>query len=305
MTTEAAAGAVDNSLLTATARPSMAAGQRWSMWAGVAISCAMLAAIVLEFRRQGFHLFEGILPRSPWFWTVMIIAYCVTPLSEWVIFRRLWSIPADGLAALMRKRVSNELLLGYLGEVQFYAWARSRAKLTAAPFGAIKDVAILYALAGNGVTMLMLVATLPMLLSVKVAVDHRAFIASVAALVIITAVPLALRRRLFSLPEGERRFVLVVHLVRIAANLLLVAYLWHMLLPHVALHFWLLLATIRQLLSRLPFLPNKDILFAGVAMLFVGTDVQMAAMIALITSITLILHLLVGAVLAALDVACA
>jgi hypothetical protein len=46
----------------------------------------------------------------------------VGPVSEWVIYRHLWRIPFSGLGALLRKLVSNELLLGYLGEVQFYAW---------------------------------------------------------------------------------------------------------------------------------------------------------------------------------------
>jgi hypothetical protein len=36
-----------------------------------------------------------------------------------VIYRRLWHIPASGIAALLRKQVSNELLMSYLGEVQF------------------------------------------------------------------------------------------------------------------------------------------------------------------------------------------
>lgn len=45
-----------------------------------------------------------------------------------------------GIGALLRKLVSNELLLGYLGEAQFYAWARSRTNMTTAPFGAIKDI---------------------------------------------------------------------------------------------------------------------------------------------------------------------
>jgi hypothetical protein len=80
----------------------------------------------------------------------------VGPVSEWVIYRHLWRIPFSGLGALLRKLVSNELLLGYLGEVQFYAWARARLNMVAAPFGAIKDVTILSALTGNIVTLVML-----------------------------------------------------------------------------------------------------------------------------------------------------
>ena len=303
MTSKAAAAALPQDLFVDTGHPPVAASRPWAAWLGGAISCAMLAAIALEFRSQGLHAIGALLPRSSLFWAVMIAAYCVTPVSEWLIFRRLWGIPVGGLAALMRKRISNELLLGYLGEVQFYAWARRRASLVAAPFGAIKDVAILSALAGNAVTFVMLLAALPLFLSTGLKIDHRTMLGSVAVLVLITAIPLALRKTLFSLQREERHFILLVHVARIVANLAMVAWLWHLLLPAVALHWWFLLATVRQLLTRLPMLPNKDLLFAGTALFLVGKDVEVAEMVAMVSSLTIVLHLGVGAALAAFDLA--
>ena len=50
---------------------------------------------------------------------------------------------------------------------------------------------------------------------------------------------------------------------RIAATIGLSALLWHLILPSVALGWWLLLATLRQLVSRLPLVPNKDVVFDG------------------------------------------
>ncbi|MCI1142015.1 hypothetical protein MOP88_06395 [Sphingomonas sp. WKB10] len=51
--------------------------------------------------------------------------------------------------------------MGYSGEAYFYAWARQRAQLVAAPFGAVKDVSILSAIAGNAVTLAMIAIALP------------------------------------------------------------------------------------------------------------------------------------------------
>jgi hypothetical protein len=68
------------------------------------------------------HELMAMVPRSAAFWVVFALNYTIPPLSEWVIYRRLWHIPASGIAALLRKQVSNELLMSYLGEVQFYAW---------------------------------------------------------------------------------------------------------------------------------------------------------------------------------------
>jgi hypothetical protein len=65
------------------------------------------------------------------------------------------------MAALHKKRISNEVLLGYSGEAYFYAWARQRTQMVAAPFGAVKDVTILSAIAGNAITLIMMIAALP------------------------------------------------------------------------------------------------------------------------------------------------
>ena len=62
----------------------------------------------------------------------------------------------------------------------------------------------------------------------------------------------------------------------------LTALMWHLAMPAVALSWWLLLATMRMLLSRLPFVPNKDIVFAGIAVLLVGHDLEIAALMIVI-----------------------
>ncbi|MFX8381742.1 hypothetical protein ABTL77_20290, partial [Acinetobacter baumannii] len=85
------------------------------------------------------------------------------PFADWVIFRRLWGIPASGIFPLLKKLIGNELLpINYVGEVYFYDWARRHVKIDASPFGAVKDVAILSALAGNVVTVIMLALTWPL-----------------------------------------------------------------------------------------------------------------------------------------------
>ena len=144
-------------------KPLIQSGRNWTRWAGPLVSVLILVVAL--------HQFHGLDPASLWamvpgsiaFWAAFALYYLAGPLSEWVIFRRLWAIPAEGFAALLRKLVSNEILLGYLGEVYFYAWARRSAKITTAPFGAIKDVTILSALVGNGVTLVMVAFAVPLL----------------------------------------------------------------------------------------------------------------------------------------------
>ena len=278
------------------------AWRNWTFWFGPLVSLAILAATVIAIGHFDVDPVLEMLPTSPLFWIVFLFSYMLTPLSEYMIFRRLWALPVEGIAALMRKRVSNELLLGYLGEVYFYSWARQHGSMTNAPFGAIKDVTILSALAGNIVTLFLLLPALPLLMRYDGVMDMRLMGWSIAIVGGTSALALLLRKRLFSLPASQRRFVLKVHLTRVVGGLSLSALLWHLVLPDVALSWWFLLVTLRQLLSRLPLLPNKDVVFAGLAVLLIGPHVAISSLMALMAGLILALHLLSGLVFGLSDV---
>lgn len=282
-------------------QPLIAQGRNWVRWAGPLLSALILIVALVQFRDTDLASLIALVPQAPGFWIALAFYYLAGPLSEWVIFRRLWTIPADGFVALLRKLVSNEILLGYLGEVYFYAWARRHAKITTAPFGAIKDVTIMSALVGNGVTLLMLALALPLLGGVDVGLNSWEVGGSLLFVLATSLAAMLLRRRLFTLPRRELWIVAAIHLARIIATTCLAALMWHMLLPDVALSWWLLLGTLRQLISRLPFLPNKDVVFAGMAAFLIGRDSEIVSAMALMASLILLAHLLLGMVLGAAE----
>ena len=279
--------------------PLMKTGRNWTAWFGPLISLALLAAVFVQLGSVDFPMLLGLVPRTFTFWAVFALTYSLTPLFDWFIFNRLWSIPAGGLAALFRKRLSNELLLGYVGDVYFYAWARRHVRMDGSPFGAVKDSAILSGVMGNVVTLAMLFLTFPLLSSLQLAIDGRTLGISLGILVLTSLVPMLLGRRIFSLPAAKQRLVAAVHFARIVANLLLYALLWHLMLPDVAISWWVMLSTVRLVLSRLPLVPNKDVLFAGVATFLVGREGEIAEILALLASLLLATHLLVGLLLGA------
>jgi hypothetical protein len=88
--------------------------------------------------------------------------------------------------------------------------------------------------------------------------------------------------------------VFAVHLLRILATTVISAALWHLVLPDVELGWWIILVTIRLLISRLPFVPNKDIVFAGTTVLALGSEVEISALMTLMAGLTLATHMLVG-----------
>jgi len=273
----------------------------WGRALSIVLSLLVLGAALYQARSVDLADVTRLVPHSPVFWFLFAVSYLAGPMSEWLIFRRLWHVGPTAFAALVHKLIYNELLVGYLGEVYFYSWARRNLKMVATPFGAVKDVAVLSAVAGNLMTLLLLAIAFPFVRLLPLH-DHATAIGISLGLVIATSLAVMLwRRSIFSLGRSELRIVFLVHIGRIVVTTFLSALLWHMVLPDTAVGWWLVLATIRLLISRLPFVPNKDVVFAGVAVLALGEDVRIAALMAMMAGLILITHLLVGITFAITD----
>lgn len=268
-------------------------------WFGIATSFALIVVILSSIGDLRWDTLANAISTSPLFWLLFAAYYLAGPLSEWVIYRRLWAIPIGGIPALLRKTVSNELLLGYLGEAQFYAWARSNGAITAAPFGAIKDVTVLSALTGNIATLIILAFAWPFVQANLLAPSADTIFLSLGVVLITSFLALLIRRRLFTLPARDLWFITGIHSVRIVAVIALAGLMWHVALPGIAVALWLVLAALRMLVSRLPLIPNKDIAFAGLAAFLVGQDQAITALLSIMAALILITHIIVGALMAA------
>ncbi|KTE24809.1 MULTISPECIES: hypothetical protein [Sphingomonadaceae] len=286
-------------------RPLLREQHPWQKFLSLGLSLALLAALGSKLATIGFsELLRGI-PASPIFWIAFAAYYLALPASEWLIFRRLWNIPPAGFAALLRKLVSNEILFGYSGEAYFYGWARRHAKMAAAPFGAIKDVSILSAVAGNLMTLVMLALAWPVVGQIAPEFHGRTVALSAAVIIGLSLALLAFRQRIFSLPRTELRMIFGMHIGRLLLTTFLSGVMWHSALPSVSMGWLLILATLQLLVTRLPFVPNKDIVFASVALFLIGHDGAIGALIAMIAGLILLLHLLLGAILTMAELATA
>lgn len=268
---------------------------------GTSVSLIIVGAAIYQARNLDLAKIVGMMPASPTFWGLFAITYLAGPAGDWFIFRRLWGVGANAFGALVRKFIYNELLLSYLGEVYFYGWARRNLKFETTPFGAVKDVAVLSAVAGNVASLLFLTAAFPFVRLLPLH-DHAAAIGWSLAVVIGTSLAvMLLRRSLFSLDRKELRMVFSVHLLRTLATTFFSAVQWHLVLPDVELGWWLILAAMRLLIFRLPFVPNKELLFAGIAVLALGGDVEISGLMALMAGLSLASHVLAGAGFALAD----
>jgi hypothetical protein len=282
--------------------PLIETGRKWSRWLGPAISFAVLVAILFQMHKLNVTEIRALIPVTPLFWMVFFVAYFVGPVADWFIFRHLWNVPPSGFFALVRKQVTNALLPSYSGEVYFYAWARKRTELTGTPFGAIKDVAILSAVTGNLVTLAMLAFAYPLFGSLLGGVQIKTFALSIGFVTFSSLIVMVFRGRLFSLPRPQLWFVTAMVLLRILIGTFCVATMWHLIMPSSDLGWWLVLATIKLLLTRLPFVPNQDGLFASVAIALIGQDQPVTQLVAMVAIATLLTHIVFGVVLGLSDI---
>jgi hypothetical protein len=263
---------------------------RWPAIIGGLLTVAMILGLAHELFGSGLEGLRRAVPQGWLYYIAFALLYMSPPTGDYVIFRRLWNIPPEGLAALIKKRIANEVLFGYSGEAYFYAWARQRARMVAAPFGAVKDVSILSALAGNAMTIAMIVLALPFAYHLLDPNQIKGVFVSMGIVFAMCLPFLIFSRRVFSLERGELWWVFMVHCLRLIAGCLLIAFAWHWALPGVAIGTWLLLSAARMLVSRLPFVPNKDLLFANFAILLIGENNALSELVAFTSALTLLVH---------------
>jgi len=264
--------------------------RRWPMLLGGALTLLMIGALAHELFDSGLAGLSRRLPTSPFFYLAFALYYLGPPTFDYVIFKRLWNIPLAGMAALHKKRISNEVLVGYSGEAYFYAWARQRTQMVAAPFGAVKDVTILSAIAGNAVTLAMILLAAPFGMGLLTHVQQNWVWGSIA-IIVATSLPFMIfSRRVFSLPRGTLWWIFGVHCARILTGSTLIAIAWHFALPQVSVGFWLLMAAGRLLVWRLPLVPNKEVAFATIAGVVIGQGEALSELMALIAALTLLAH---------------
>lgn len=262
--------------------------RRWPAVLGVVLSVLMALGLARELFDRGLEGLTRSVPTDPLFYVCFAAFFMALPTGDYLIFRRLWGIPLAGLAALVKKRIANDLIVNYTGEAYFYSWARTRARFVAAPFGAIKDVSILSAMAGNAITLVMLAVALPLGRELLTAEQFRTGLWSTALLVALSAPFLIFSRRVFSLPRRQLWEVFGLHCGRAIASSTFTALAWHFALPAVSLGMWLFLAAGRLLVSRLPFLPNKELAFFTFATLLIGQDEALIQLLAFFAALTLV-----------------
>lgn len=267
----------------------MTAAARWSDWAARpwvrvaatvlrwAFFAGMIAWMVLKVRAIGWTQVVRSLPTNPLFYLLFVITFLVLPASETIVFRTIFARALPGaFPVLIRKRVYNSALVGYSGELFLFVWLRRTIGLSKRVIAiGLKDNAILSAIASGLVTLMLLVAFAAAGNGRRIASwlnpGPALLVAMAVGAVFLLPLLFRLRRQLIAMPLPRAGKVLGVHVARIVAVVLLQATQWAVVLPQEPWGVWLVFLTAQMVISRLPIVPNRDLLFLSAALEMSGT----------------------------------
>ena len=261
------------------------------------IPILLLAFLGYSLTQLGWlHVWDAR-PRALSFYLVLLLPFFVQPVADLIIYRNLLGVGRLlPLSVMLRKRYMNSIMLDYSGEVYFFFWARKNLNLKKGVLvHAGKDSNILSAGAGLAMVWLMLLALMAsgvMKLPSFIPAHMWTFL-SVGSLPLVLCLALIIGgRRVTALSRGDVATTFAIHLVRSIAALALEFVLWWLsgALPSatVCLEF----TALRLLITRLPLVPNKELIFVGVGIAAAGllnvSTPKVAAVLVIMAAVSLL-----------------
>ena len=266
---------------------------RWS------VPILLLAILGYSLTRLGWSHIWNARPHALSFYVILVLPFFVQPVADLIIYRNLLGVGRSlPFSIMLRKRYMNNVMVDYSGEAYFFLWARKNLDLKKGVLlHSVKDTNVLSAGAGLTMVWLMLLA-----LVASGVMKLPAFLpANWWTVVAVGSLPLVLclalivgGRRVTALSRGDVATTFAIHLARSIVALSLEFALWWLsgALPSatVCLEF----VALRLLITRLPFVPSKELVFVGVGIAAAGLmDVsapRVAAVLVIITAFSLLLE---------------
>lgn len=258
--------------------------------ASAALSTAVVFAVLRQLGPGAAVRLGAELPISMGFWLAFVASYLVVPAADWLLFRCLFSAPIPA-AAMMKRMVLNLGVLGYSGDAWLLAWSRRQGIETRTAVTGVKDAAVLSAAVGNVLTLSVAALVWPSLAAAGGAFGGGALLTSLAFVAFGAAVTMLFWRRILHTDAAGALYICGIHGGRIVLGMVFAVATWRFALPGLPMSTLLLLSALRMIASRLPLIPNKDIAFAGAALLLFGHSAGVAEVIAMTAMLTLGAHL--------------
>lgn len=238
------------------------------------IPLLLLAIIGYRLTQLGWDAIWQARPASAGFYALLVAQFFLQPLGDYCVYRNLWGrAHTPPMAVILRKRLMNTFMLDYSGEAFFYFWVQRNLSL---PPGmavhGIKDSNLMSG--GAGLAMVWILASILLALGGLhiPALPGQGWLYALLGTVplVLCAVLILAHRKVTVLSRAQLLATFGIHFLRACLVLGIEFGLWRLsgALPDAvaALQF----VTLRLVITRLPIIPNKDLIFVGVGMAAAG-----------------------------------
>ena len=269
----------------------------------VIVFFGVLTLITKHLSDIGWDEIWNALPRTPWFYILLACAYMTMPIAEVFVYQKIWDIPMwKRLPVLFRKRVLNEGVMGYSGEAYLCLWAHRQAKLPGSKIlSTVKDNNILSAIVSTSAALILFVG---FLISGKLSdvtggdiSNNWALVAMLTVSALLIPIVIKFRKHLIALPRRTVWALIGIHSLRLFTMEGLQICYWIVVLPFVPISAWLTFTAAQMLLTRVPLLPNKDLMLLGLGITLANVvnvpSTQVTALFLAAGATTQFLHLIV------------
>lgn len=182
----------------------------------------------------------------------------------------------QGLPVFVYKKIYNSDVITYSGEVYLYYWAKKKFNYSKKDIVAlIRDNNILSTLSSTMIAILLIGVFLTFghigFNEIMGREDHMWIPWILLVFIVLGAIALHNRRLWFSLSRNEALYILRVHISRLMVVHALEMLQWVVAIPVVSMNNWFSLMAAKIATSRIPLLPNKDLLFVSIVIGLSGT----------------------------------
>lgn len=230
---------------------------------------AIVGVLIYQIWKIGWDRLFHALPSEPAFYALLLAMYFLLPVTEAVIYGRMWSIrPWQCIAVMIRKRVLNMDVLGYSGEVYLFMWAKDRVqRARKAVLGVIKDNLIVTSVSSLLSASLLiggLVLSGHLALGEVVEIPGPLYVGlGVLVAVFIGVLVYRFRHEIFLLSRRTLAILTAAHVSRFLVGFVLQVAAWRVVLPDVPFEIWAILLVVFVVINRTPFVPSSDLVFVS------------------------------------------
>jgi len=228
----------------------------------------IILLIVFQLAEIGWGEVLRSLPVQPLFYIIFVMLFITLPTAEVLLYRQVWKVSRwETFKAFITKKVYNEEVMGYSGELYLFVWAKKRVPYSSKEIiRHIRDNNILSSLASHLIAVILVLALVytdtidSRLLFGKF--DSIHIVIGILILIVIIGLVLQFRKHLFAFPFKMSCIIFSIYAIRFIVHHLLLMAQWAVVIPNTPVSVWFIFVAVIIVVNRIPFLPSKDLVFA-------------------------------------------